>query len=240
MTATNTRPGTAYWSREGFAEGVRLSLPALLGLLVFAAAFGTLAAQKGLSLIEAVLMSALVYAGASQFVAMEVWAEPLNAGLVVTLGFVTAVVNMRFLLASASLQPWLAGLPPWQTYSALALLVEPVWLIAERHRARGGMDAAVYLGAGLTLWVLWIAATVPGYLLGGLIGDIHGFGLDLVLPAFFVTMLVPLWRGARAAVPWAVAGLTALAVAALVPGWWFMIAGALAGSVAAGLIDDGA
>jgi predicted branched-subunit amino acid permease len=51
---------------------------------------------------------------------------------------------------------------------------------------------------------------------------------------------VPLWRGARAAVPWAVAGLTALAVAARVPGWWFMIAGALAGSVAAGLIDDGA
>ena len=240
MPSTKADPGAAYWSRKGFAEGMRLSLPALLGLVVFSTAFGTLAAQKGLSLIEAVLMSALVYAGASQFVAMEVWTEPLNAGLVVTLGLVTAVVNMRFLLASASLQPWLAGLPPWQTYSALALLVEPVWLIAERYRADGGRDAAVYLGAGLTMWVAWIAATVPGYLLGALIGDIQRFGLDLVLPAFFVAMLVPLWRGARAAVPWAVAGLTALAVAALVPGWWFIIAGALAGTISAGLTDDGA
>jgi predicted branched-subunit amino acid permease len=48
-----------------------------------------------------------------------------------------------------------------------------------------------------------------------------------------------MWRGAKAAVPWAVAGATALVVAALVPGWWFIMAGAVAGSVTGGLLDDG-
>ena len=239
MSPTETRPGAARWSLPGFMQGVRLSLPAMFGLAVFSAAFGTLAAQKGLSLLEATLMSALVYAGASQFVAMEIWGEPLTASVIATLGLVTLVVNMRFLLMSASLRPWLGDLPSWQTYPALAVLVEPVWLIAVRYRAEGGSDAAIYLGAGVAMWAVWVAATVPGYLLGALIGDIKRFGLDLVLPAFFVVMLVPMWRGPVAAVPWAVAGSTALAVAALVPGWWFIIAGAIAGSITGGLIDDG-
>jgi predicted branched-subunit amino acid permease len=74
-------------------------------------------------------------------------------------------------------------------------------------------------------------------LLGARISDLERFGLDLVLPAFFIVMLIPMWRGPMAAVPWAVAGATALAVAALVPGWWFIIAGSVAGSVTGGLLD---
>ena len=65
----------AYWSRAGFAEGVRLALPVMPGMVLFGAAFGALAAQKGLSLFEAALMSAVVYAGASQFVALEMWSD---------------------------------------------------------------------------------------------------------------------------------------------------------------------
>ncbi|HEY7687628.1 MAG TPA: ABC transporter permease, partial [Dongiaceae bacterium] len=128
-------------------------------------------------------------------------------------------------------------LPSWQTYPALAVLVEPAWLIAARYRAEGGSDAAVYLGAGLVMWTAWVPATAAGYLLGTWIGDIERFGLDVVLPAFFIVMLVPMWRGPVAAMPWAVAGLTALLVAALVPGWWFIVAGAMAGCATAGLTD---
>ena len=62
------------------------------GTVVFAAAYGTLAAQKGLSLTEAVLMSALVFGGASQLVALEVWTHPLTAWTVVSLAVVTAII----------------------------------------------------------------------------------------------------------------------------------------------------
>ena len=65
------------------------------------------------------------------------------------------------------------------------------------------------------------------------------FGLDLVMPIFFVLMLVPMWRGPRAARPWAIAALVGIAVQALVPGYVFIVAGALAGALAGAFLDDG-
>jgi predicted branched-subunit amino acid permease len=196
------------------------------------------AAQKGLTLVEATLMSALLFAGISQYVAMEIWTDATTIAGLAALALVTATVNMRFVLMSASLRPWLENLPAWQTYPALHLLVEPGWLVAMRYRAGGGADAAIYLGSGLALWLVWIAATLPGYLVGALVSDPRPFGLDLIMPAFFVAMLVPLWHGARPAVAWVAAGLVALLVAELAGGWWFIVAGALAGCLTAGLLDE--
>jgi predicted branched-subunit amino acid permease len=227
-----------YWSLAGLAQGARLSMPALPAMAAFAAAFGALAAQKGLTLLDATLMSTIVFAGASQFVAMEIWTDPMTAATLTTLGLVTAMVNLRFVLMSASLRPWLGELPAWQTYPALHLLCEPDWLIAMRHRAEGGSDVAIFLGSGIAMWLVWAAATVAGFLLGSLISDLKRFGLDLVMPTFFVTMLIPLWRGPRRAIAWAIAGAVALLVAQLVAGWWFIIVGAVAGSIAGGLLDE--
>jgi predicted branched-subunit amino acid permease len=76
--------------------------------------------------------------------------------------------------------------------------------------------------------------------MGALVADPRKIALDLVLPIFFSAMLVPLWRGRRRAVAWGIAGAVALATEHLVPGWWFIITGALAGSVAEGLLEDAA
>lgn len=222
----------------GLSLGARLAVPFLPGTAVFAAAFGTIAAQKGLTLAEAVLMSAVVFAGASQLVAMEVWAEPLTLATVASIAVVTAIVNMRFLLMGASLRPWFGPLPAWQVYPVLLTTTDANWLVAIRYRTEGGGDAAVYLGVALTLWVFWVGSTVPGYLLGAVVSDPKRFGLDLVMPAFFAAMMIPLWRGPRRGVGWAVAGAVALAVAHLVPGWWFIVIGALAGALIGGLLDD--
>lgn len=231
-------PPSPYWSMAGLSLGARLAVPFLPGTAVFAAAFGTIAAQKGLTLAEAVLMSAVVFAGASQLVAMEVWAEPLTLATVASIAVVTAIVNMRFLLMGASLRPWFGPLPAWQVYPVLLTTTDANWLVAIRYRTEGGGDAAVYLGVALTLWVFWVGSTVPGYLLGAVVSDPKRFGLDLVMPAFFAAMMIPLWRGPRRGVGWAVAGAVALAVAHLVPGWWFIVIGALAGALIGGLLDD--
>jgi len=208
------------------------------GTMVFAAAFGTLAAQKGLTLAETVLMSALVFGGASQLVAMEVWNSPITLASVVSLAVVTAIVNSRFILMGATLRPWLGALAPWQVYAALNSTVDATWLVATRYRAEGGSDAAVFVGAGLALWVVWVGMAVPGYLLGTFIADPKQFGFDLMLPIFFAAMFVPLWRGARRAIGWVIAGAVALLVSYVVPGWWFIVAGALTGSIAGAFIDE--
>jgi predicted branched-subunit amino acid permease len=238
MTAHPEKRANAYWSLAGLAEGVRVTLPLIPGTCVFAAAFGTIAAQKGLSAFEAVFMSGAVYAGASQLVALEAWQDRMTVGAVATVVLVTVIVNLRCLLMSASLRPWLGTLPAWQAYPPLFFTTDAQWLIAMRYRAEGGSDAAVFLGSGLIMWPLWVGATWLGYWLGALVADPKRFGFDLVLPIFFAAMLVPLWRGTRRAASWAVAGAVALVTAWLVPGWWFIVVGAVAGSVVAGFIDE--
>jgi predicted branched-subunit amino acid permease len=71
-----------------------------------------------------------------------------------------------------------------------------------------------------------------------LVPDARAVALDLVMPVFFAAMLVPLWRGATRAIPWVVAGVVALLVHQFVAGWWYVLAGSLAGIITAGFIDD--
>ena len=230
--------GARYLTIAGFAEGVRLSVPAIPVMALFGAAFGAFAAQKGLALLDATVMSALMFAGASQFVATEMWTEPITVSVVTTLCLITAAVNMRFMLMTASLRPWLGGLPAWQTYPAMALLTEPGWLIAMRYRAAGGTDHSIVLSSGIALWLVWIASTVLGFLLGAVVADPRSYALDLVMPVFFTVMLVPLWSGPRKAIAWVVAGVVALAMTEFVPGWWYIIAGTVAGTLTAGFLDE--
>jgi predicted branched-subunit amino acid permease len=230
------------WSLAGLALGARLALPILPGMVAFALAVGATAARKGFSLFDMMLMNGFVYAGASQMVAMEIWPDRVTFGAIAALALVTATVNARLLLMGASLRPWLAPLPAWQSYPMLHFNTDPGWLIAMRYRAEGGNDAAVFVGGALIIFALWMTATAAGYLLGALVANPRAVGLDLVMPIFFATMLIPLWqyapRRAKRAMAWIVAGVVALTVEHLVPGWWFIIAGALAGAIAEGIADE--
>jgi len=85
---SKNRDGAAYYSWAGLVEGARLAMPVMPGMVLFGAAFGALAAQKGLSLLEATLMSAVVYAGASQFVALEMWSDIATFSGIAAIGLV--------------------------------------------------------------------------------------------------------------------------------------------------------
>src|SRR5690349_21166817 len=100
-----------FFSLAGLRYGARAALPAFPGFIMFAAAFGTAAAQKGLSQAEALGVSALVYAGASQMVGLEIWQKAWTPTTVLTIMMVTAVVNSRLILLGATLQPWLRHEP---------------------------------------------------------------------------------------------------------------------------------
>ena len=90
----------------------------------------------------------------------------------------------------------------------------------------------------MLLGVAWVAAACAGHLGGTLIADPRRYGIDLVMPIFFAAMLVPIWRGGRRAIGWIVAGAVAVIVHQVAGGWWFIVAGAVAGSVVGGLLDD--
>ena len=165
-------------------------LPVLPGVCVFASAFGAAAGQKGLTLWQAISMSAFVYAGASQMVALELWRETWSLSTLLAIMAVTATVNARMILMGASIQPWLAPAPKAQNAINLFFFTDASWLICTRYRAQGGSDLGTLFGAGIVLWVAWVASTVPGFLAGALVTEPRRYGIDLVMPIFFSAMIV--------------------------------------------------
>lgn len=226
-----------HFSSAGLMHGARAAMPLFPGFVVFAMAFGTAAAQKGLSLGEALGMTAFVYAGASQMVGLEIWQKVWSPGTLLTIVTVTAVINARLVLLGATLQPWLRNEPLARTALNLFLVTDAGWIIATRYHNEGGRDVGVLLGTGLALWLVWFLASLTGYFAGALVPEPKRFGLDFVMPIYFGAMLVPLWKGVGPALPWLAAGMVALIVHALVPGYAFIIAGALAGVATAMAVE---
>ncbi len=229
----------AYFARDAIWPGIVAIGPMLPGTLAFAMAFGAQCAQMKFSLGEVQIMMGLVYGGLSQFVAVQSWPAVLTPSAIATLALLTFTVNVRFALMSATLRPWFGTLPAWQAYPAMLLVTDGGWLAATRYREHGGANAMFYLGGAVALYLLWFVAAIPGYLLAERLSDPKSFGIDLVVPAFYAAMLVPAWKGPRNAIPWVVAGLVALTVQWLVPGYWFIITGAVAGAISAGLMEPG-
>jgi 4-azaleucine resistance transporter AzlC len=236
--STDTPSATPPWTLDGVSLGMRLALPVLPAMIAFGLAVGATAARKGFTFVDGLLMNVFVYAGMSQLVAMEAWPERITMGALGGLAVLMITINARMLLMGAALYPWLCASTGWKIYPTLHVLTDPSWLIAMRYRAEGGSDAGVFLGASVLLALAWVGATCVGHIGGLLIADPRRYGIDLVMPIFFAAMLVPLWRGGRASIGWIVAGLVAVAVQQLAGGWWFIVAGALAGSVVGGLLDD--
>lgn len=222
-------------TRAGLRAGARELLPAGPAVLVMALAFGVAAGQAGMPGPLAVLMSAAVYAGASQYVALGLWHPPLPFAAVLVATF---AINSRFILLSAALSRWLSGLPWSRRAVAVTLLGEANWAAALRAEQRGDRDAGVLLGGGLLLWSLWIAGTVIGVAAGPLIAHPERFGLDLVLVLFFVNVLAGSWRGPSDLLPWVVAGAAASLPASIVPPQWSVLVGAISGA-AVGAWRDG-
>ncbi|HET9148391.1 MAG TPA: AzlC family ABC transporter permease, partial [Acetobacteraceae bacterium] len=145
----------------GFRRGVLLSWPLVIGLAPFGLVVGIVIQQKGLTLLDCALMNLLVYAGASQLVALANWSHPAP---ILGATIASLAVNLRMALMGPVLAPWLDHLRPWQRWSSLALLVDPAWAMAVTDMRKGGRDAAYFLGLCLPLWIAWVASSIIGFL----------------------------------------------------------------------------
>lgn len=225
-------PDTA--GRGDFAAGVLTILPLLVAVVVYGLLFGTLAAQKGLSPLEVAIMSATVFAGASQFVAVEIWTSP---PAVVLLAATALMVNLRHVLMGAALAPFLKGWPRGATALSLYMMADENWAFALRRGATAPLTPAYYLGLALPLYVGWIVCTFFGTIFGGVLQDPARYGLDFAFTAVFLTLLVGMWQGRRSLLPWAASAAVAVAAYAWLPGVWYIALGGLAGTLAGALQD---
>lgn len=232
--AASSRGTPVTFTTAGAVLGARAMLPVVPGAIAFGLVYGFLAGEKGLTLLEIGLTSLVVFAGASQFLALELWTEPLPVAALVAS---VLVINLRHVLMGPALLPWLLPLPAWRAYGSLFFLADEVWGASVAEMRRGGRDAAFLLGAGLTLYISWTTSSVLGRAAGDLSPLVERWGLEFLTTAFFAALLAGFWRGRGDALPWLVAGGAAILGQAVLPGTWYIVLGALAGSLVGALRD---
>jgi 4-azaleucine resistance transporter AzlC len=183
-------PKTASPAAAAFLSGARAIVPALFALLPFGLAFGASAAGSGFSAIEALGMSVFVAAGAAQLAAVPL----ISAGASIAVVVLTVlVINLRFMLYSASMAPHFRSLPLWwkgllsyhltdQAYAATIIRFDEA-------ETREPDKRWYFLGTGLAIWSTWQVATLTGVFLGARVSE--GWSLDFVLPLVFIALAVP-------------------------------------------------
>jgi 4-azaleucine resistance transporter AzlC len=191
-----------------FWLGVREEVPLLVGVFPFGMIYGVLALNAGLGLAASQMMSSIVFAGSSQFIAAQL-VHDAAPGLVIVLTI--AVVNLRHMLYSASLAPYLEKLPiRWKVLLAYLLTDEAYAPTALKFEREGASPLGHWflLGAGLALWSTWQVSTGLGIFLGASIPQ--NWPLDFALPLTFIALVMPVLRNRPAVMAALSAGLVAL------------------------------
>ena len=174
-------------TRPGWLAGVIQASPIVLGYVPIGLAFGVLAQKAGISTLNTLLMSLLVYAGSSQLIAVGLFASKVPALSVI---LTTFVVNLRHVLLSAALSPFLKR---WRKREIAAFayeLTDETFAIHAVRFASGTPGKAEVLATNMTAQVAWIFGTWLGIMVGQSITDVKPLALDYVLPAMFVALLV--------------------------------------------------
>lgn len=173
---------------ETFWQGVRSCIPTLLGYLSIGLAAGVVEKTAGLSVMEILLMSLLLYAGSAQFIAAGMLTTYSSAAAIV---FTIFFVNLRHLLLSAALSPYFRRLTPFRNMLIGVLLTDETFGVAIHQATRKKRISEKWMhGLNLTAYLNWAAANVAGGLLGQWIADPGKYGLDFALPAMFIGLLV--------------------------------------------------
>lgn len=223
---------------QEIALGARDMLPMALAAATYGAAFGLLATQSGFSLAQSLSMSAIVFGGSAQLIAMD----QLTAGAgVIAAVLAGAALNMRILLITASMRNALINRPWWQVAAGVYVATDASIALMQAAKTRGALASYWYLfGGGATLLAVWLAATAIGALLSKGIPDPALFGLDFAIVAVFVALLPGLWRGRSDLLPWVVSAGTVTAFMYVFPSQasWGLILGAVFGAITAGLTND--
>jgi 4-azaleucine resistance transporter AzlC len=217
------RPGAA-----SLRDGVVASLALVPSVFVYGTVFGGLAVQTGLTVAQVLGMSLLVFAGASQFVAVPMLAAGASAAAIVV---TTYVINMRHYLMAATLAPSFRGFRRrWLALIAHLINDESFAVAVARSQPP---DPWVYLGSAVAISGSFVTGVAVGVALGGLVDRPERYGLDFAFPAVFLALVAVQLRRRT---DWLVAigaAVLAVALALALPGNWHIVMAGLVVSVLA-------
>jgi 4-azaleucine resistance transporter AzlC len=169
------------------ANGAGAALPIVMGYIPVGFAFGVLAQKAGISTVNTLLFSILVYAGSAQLIAAGLIGA--GAGLW-TLIITTFIVNLRHMLMSAALSPYFREWKRWQQAVFAYEITDESFAVHSARFARGQTDKIETIAVNFTAQISWVFGTWLGITAGTLIKDVRPYGIDFALPAMFIALLV--------------------------------------------------
>ncbi|KKC34313.1 AzlC family ABC transporter permease [Devosia psychrophila] len=222
---------------DPFFAGARACIPVVISVAAYGVVWGVLARGAGVSLLEVIMMSGLVFAGSAQFVALDLWTTTPATLPIGPLILAALIINLRYLLLTATLRPLFR--PGQQVKGALTMFIvsDETWAITLGAMAKGRGTAAFLLGGGVLAYTTWLATAVIGHTLGSAIDDPRSYGLDFAFTATFLVLLLGMWKGKGDVIPWLVAALAAIVTAKMIPGSWYILIGGMVGSLAGAIAD---
>lgn len=225
-----TETSAAFW------RGARHSLPFTIVVIPFAMLFGVVATEAGLNVLETMMFSVTVFAGASQFAALQLMQD--NAPTLIVLATALAV-NLRMVMYSVALAPHLGRAPlGWRALMAYFLVDQSFAVSSIEYERNPDLPimakVAFFFGALLPVAPVWYVASLGGALAGRAIPP--EFALDFALPITFLAMVAPLLRSLPHILAAGVSILMSLLLAGLP--WGTGVLGAAACAMAAGAVLD--
>lgn len=222
--------------RDEFLGGMKATIPLVIGAIPFGIIFGALAITSGVSIFGTMSLSAFVFAGSSQFIAVGLVAAGTETIWIIVTTF---VVNARHMLYSASLAPYVKRLPHKWLLPLGFLLTDEAFIIAitrYQHPDNSPYKHWYFLGSALFMYVMWQISTLIGIVAGSSIPDPSRLGLDFAMYVTFLGILIPTIKTRPILVAVLVSSATALLTYPL-PNQLYLIVSAIAG-VIAGLIAE--
>jgi 4-azaleucine resistance transporter AzlC len=214
---------------KDFTEGIKRVFPLFIGVIPFGLAYGISANSAGLLLKETAFMSLTVFAGAAQFVAVEMIRQKSTILFIVIM---TLIINLRHILMSLSLKSYLKGVNKIKT-SLIAFGIHDesyaVSSIYFKEKNRGSLN--FLFSASLLMYIGWVGSSILGYTLGSQIGDPLKWGLDFAMPATFIGILIPTIKNFKIFAVVIVAGITAIFFKLIIGGSYYIILASIAGTI---------
>ena len=209
-------------------KGALANLPVAASVVAYGSVLGVLAAKKDVSWIQLLVMNVSVFAGSAQFVMVDMWAPQLP---ILEMIFAVLVINLRYLLIGASLNPVFQGASLPQKSMIMHLVADENWAVTMAAHRKGRATIWFLLGGGICLFTVWSFGTLCGHRLGALVRHPAALALDFAFTAVFTALAVSLWRGKSDLLPWAGAAILAIAAEKLLPGKWYIVFGGVGGAL---------
>lgn len=220
---------------QGWFRGVMRAVPIVLGYVPVGLAYGILAQKAGISPLNTILMSILVYAGSSQLIAVSLFGAHVP---VLSIIMTTFVVNLRHLIMTSALTPYLKHWRTWELAAFAYEVTDETFAVHSTQFPESVPGKAEVFAINLTAQTAWITGTILGIVLGQLVTNVKPFALDYALPAMFVALLVLQIRHWRHVVVALMTGTLALFLHQLGMTQWHVMTAAVIGATIGVILES--